>query len=139
MYVCQTYREDTMDHTDPRSVRSPKGAVTHLNVLYDGGPSREGVDDDWAGWSVAELEWYEMPTLATPGVGVAAPSCRRPGSSKSSRSRQQRSPRSRTAVSSVSLRNTASTSRPIPTLPFWFTYTKASPNFSLISYATSCW
>lgn len=52
-----------MGYQDPAQVRSPKGAVTHLRVLHDGG---EQLSDHplWEGWSIAELEWYETPTLA---------------------------------------------------------------------------
>ena len=52
-----------MGYQDPAGVRSPKGAVSHLRVLYDGG--EQGIAaTDWEGWSVAELEWYEEPVLA---------------------------------------------------------------------------
>ena len=44
-------------------MRSPKEAVTHLRVLYDGGEQTEA-SREWEGWSVAELEWYEEPVLA---------------------------------------------------------------------------
>jgi hypothetical protein len=52
-----------MGYQDPAQVRSPKGAVTHLRVLYDGG---EQLSDHtmWAGWSIVELEWFETPALA---------------------------------------------------------------------------
>jgi hypothetical protein len=51
-----------MSYQDPTQVRSPKGAVTHLRVVYDGG--EQTADLQWGGWSVAELEWYENPVLA---------------------------------------------------------------------------
>lgn len=51
-----------MTYQDPARVRSPKGAVTHLHVIYDGGEQTE--EFQWEGWSVAELEWYENPVLA---------------------------------------------------------------------------
>jgi hypothetical protein len=52
-----------MGYQDPAKVKSPKGAVTHLHVLYDGG--EQMLDHSpWEGWSVAELEWYEKPSLA---------------------------------------------------------------------------
>lgn len=51
-----------MGYQDPRQVRSPKGAVTHLHVIYDGG--EQTAEPQWQGWSVAELEWYENPVLA---------------------------------------------------------------------------
>ena len=52
-----------MGYQDPRLVKSPKGAVTHLRILYDGGEQTEA-SGEWGGWSVAELEWYEEPVLA---------------------------------------------------------------------------
>lgn len=51
-----------MGYQDPMQVRSPKGAVTHLHVVYDGG--EQTAEHQWDGWSVAELEWYENPVLA---------------------------------------------------------------------------
>jgi hypothetical protein len=51
-----------MSYQDPTQVRSPKGAVTHLHVIYDGG--EQTTHPGWEGWSVAELEWYENPVLA---------------------------------------------------------------------------
>ena len=62
-----------MSYQDPSLVKSPKGAITHLRVIYDGGEQTTDVGD-WAGWSVAELEWYEEPTMA----------CRWNGSSENS-------------------------------------------------------
>ncbi len=55
--------ERTLGYQDPSLVKSPKGAVSHLHVIYDGG---EQVADaaGWVGWSIAELEWYEEPTMA---------------------------------------------------------------------------
>jgi len=50
-------------YQSPQTVKSPKAAIRHLNVLYDGGEQTED-SGDWNGWSVAELEWYEYPTLA---------------------------------------------------------------------------
>jgi hypothetical protein len=52
-----------MGYQNPGHVKSPKGAVTHLRVLYDGGEQSAG-RRDWEGWSVAELEWHEEPVLA---------------------------------------------------------------------------
>ncbi len=52
-----------MGYQDPRLVKSPKGAVSHLRVLYDGG-EQTATNQEWEGWSVAELEWYEEPVLA---------------------------------------------------------------------------
>jgi len=52
-----------VSYQDPGVVKSPKGAVSHLHVIYDGGEQAADAGD-WAGWSVAELEWYEEPTLA---------------------------------------------------------------------------
>ena len=52
-----------MSYQDPSIVKSPKGAVSHLRVLYDGGEQASDAGD-WTGWSVAELEWLEEPTLA---------------------------------------------------------------------------
>jgi hypothetical protein len=52
-----------MSYQDPGQVKSPKGAVTHLKVIYDGG-AQGGSGDEWEGWSIAELEWHEQPTLA---------------------------------------------------------------------------
>ena len=46
----------------PQTVKSPKGAVTHLRVIHDGGPFGDG-DDPWSGWSAAEFEWHEEPAL----------------------------------------------------------------------------
>jgi hypothetical protein len=52
-----------VSYPDPGKVRSPKGAISHLHVVYDGG--EQTIDaGNWAGWSVAEFEWYEKPTLA---------------------------------------------------------------------------
>jgi len=51
-----------MSYQDPGQVRSPKGAVSHLHVIYDGG--EQTAESQWEGWSVAELEWYENPVLA---------------------------------------------------------------------------
>jgi hypothetical protein len=52
-----------VSYQNPTQVKSPKDAVRHLKVIYDGG---EQADDysEWEGWSVAELEWYEEPTMA---------------------------------------------------------------------------
>jgi len=52
-----------MGYQNPGQVKSPKGAVSHLRVLYDGG-EQSAAARDWEGWSVAELEWYEQPVLA---------------------------------------------------------------------------
>ncbi len=52
-----------LSYQDPSVVKSPKGAVSHLHVIYDGGEQLSDIGD-WAGWSIAELEWYEEPTLA---------------------------------------------------------------------------
>jgi hypothetical protein len=52
-----------MGYQNPAQVRSPKGAVTHLRVIYDGGEQSQA-SDEWSGWSVAELEWYEEPVMA---------------------------------------------------------------------------
>jgi hypothetical protein len=51
-----------MAYQDPRQVKSPKPAITHLKVLYDGG---EQVDSggEWSGWSVAGFEWFEVRVL----------------------------------------------------------------------------
>jgi hypothetical protein len=54
---------EKMGYQNPRLVKSPKGAVTHLRILYDGGEQTEAYGE-WEGWSIAELEWYEEPTLA---------------------------------------------------------------------------
>lgn len=55
--------EYVVSYQDPGTVKSPKGVITHLRVIYDGGEqTREA--GDWSGWSVAELEWHEEPTLA---------------------------------------------------------------------------
>jgi hypothetical protein len=55
--------EAHVGYQDPAQVKSPKGAVSHLRVLYDGGEQRDGAGG-WEGWSVAELEWFEEPVLA---------------------------------------------------------------------------
>jgi hypothetical protein len=52
-----------MSYQDPGVVKSPKGAISHLHVIYDGGEQTANAGD-WSGWSVAELEWYEEPTMA---------------------------------------------------------------------------
>ena len=52
-----------MGYQHPGSVKSPKGAVTHLRILYDGG-EQTATSGEWDGWSIAELEWYEEPTMA---------------------------------------------------------------------------
>jgi hypothetical protein len=52
-----------MGYQDPKQVKSPKGAVTHLRVIYDGG-EQTVLSSEWNGWSVAELEWYEEPVMA---------------------------------------------------------------------------
>jgi hypothetical protein len=52
-----------MGYQNPRQVKSPKGAVTHLRVIYDGG-EQTAAFGEWDGWSVAELEWYEEPVMA---------------------------------------------------------------------------
>jgi hypothetical protein len=59
-----------MGYQDPRFVKSPKGAVTHLRILYDGGEQLEDFRE-WEGWSIAELEWYEEPALACRWNGSA--------------------------------------------------------------------
>jgi len=51
-----------MGYQNPGYVKSPKGAVTHLRVLYDGGEQTGALE--WDGWSIAELEWHEKPVLA---------------------------------------------------------------------------
>jgi hypothetical protein len=51
-----------MSHQDPKTVKSPRAAVSHLKVVYDGGEQAEN-RTDWEGWSVAELEWHEEPVL----------------------------------------------------------------------------
>ncbi|MBV9554056.1 MAG: hypothetical protein JO032_14845, partial [Alphaproteobacteria bacterium] len=51
-----------MGYQNPTEVRSPKGAITHLRVIFDGG--EQTPESRWDGWSVAELEWYENPVLA---------------------------------------------------------------------------
>ena len=55
-------------HVDPRTVLSPKGAITNLQVIYDGGLLVEG--DPWSGWSLARLHWYGWPATATRWNGV---------------------------------------------------------------------
>ncbi|HWB48963.1 MAG TPA: hypothetical protein VG651_07625 [Stellaceae bacterium] len=52
-----------MTYQDPSLVKAPKGAITHLHVIYDGGEQTPGAGE-WSGWSVAELEWHEEPTMA---------------------------------------------------------------------------
>jgi hypothetical protein len=52
-----------MGYQDPRHVKSPRAAVTHLKVIYDGG-EQAVAGEDLSGWSIAELEWYEEPVLA---------------------------------------------------------------------------
>jgi len=52
-----------MGYQNPSSVKSPKGVVTHLRVIYDGGEQTE-TSGEWDGWSVAELEWHEEPVTA---------------------------------------------------------------------------
>ena len=59
-----------MAYQDPRLVKSPKGAVSHLRILYDGG-EQTAAYREWEGWSIAELEWYEEPTLACRWNGSA--------------------------------------------------------------------
>jgi hypothetical protein len=49
---------------NPRVVLSPKGAISDLVVLYDGGEQDYASNDAWRGWSIAELDWYETPRLA---------------------------------------------------------------------------
>jgi hypothetical protein len=51
-----------MGYQNPHQVKSPKGAVTHLHVLYDGGEQTGALE--WEGWSIAELEWFEEPVVA---------------------------------------------------------------------------
>lgn len=57
-----------MAYQDPRTVKSPKAGIRHLNVLYDGGEQvgegGHGYGGGWLGWSIAEFEWYEEPVLA---------------------------------------------------------------------------
>jgi hypothetical protein len=52
-----------MAYQDPKLVKSPKGAITHLRILWDGG-EQVSTSSDWGGWSIAELEWYEERTMA---------------------------------------------------------------------------
>jgi hypothetical protein len=53
------------EYQDPRLVKSPKYAVSHLDVRYDGGAQTADTDrPDWAGWSYARLEWCEEPAGA---------------------------------------------------------------------------
>jgi hypothetical protein len=60
-----------MGHQNPNQVKSPKGAVSHLRVIYDGGEQMAD-SSKWGGWSVAELEWYEEPTMACRWNGSTA-------------------------------------------------------------------
>jgi hypothetical protein len=60
-----------LGYQDPNLDKSPKGAITHLRVIYDGGEQMADADDDWSGWSIAELEWYEQPTLVCRWNGSA--------------------------------------------------------------------
>jgi hypothetical protein len=73
-----------LGYQDPNVVKSPKGAITHLHVVYDGG---EQVADAgaWSGWSIAELEWYEEATMA----------CRWNGSSENEQVSEIGNPQSR--------------------------------------------
>jgi hypothetical protein len=57
-------------YQNPNHVKSPKGAVSHLRVIYDGG-EQTGLSD-WHGWSIAELEWYEEPVLGCRWNGSTA-------------------------------------------------------------------
>ena len=52
-----------MGYQNPGQVKSPKGAVTHLRIIYDGGEQSEAFRE-WEGWAVAELEWHEEPVIA---------------------------------------------------------------------------
>ena len=61
-----------MGYQNPNQVKSPKGAVSHFRVIYDGG-EQTGLSA-WHGWSIAELEWYEEPVLACRWNGSTADS-----------------------------------------------------------------
>jgi hypothetical protein len=51
-----------MAYTNPLLVLSPQDAISNLKVLYDGGEQlSEG--NTWSGWSVAEFDWYQQPSL----------------------------------------------------------------------------
>jgi len=44
-----------MSYTDPNTVRSPKGSIKDLKVIYNGGENS---------WSLAEMKWDGSPVLA---------------------------------------------------------------------------
>src|SRR5277367_6648301 len=61
--------EPMMAYQNPNLVKSPKGAVTHLRVLWDGGEQLPA-SGNWGGWSIAEIgnpqsrgnaTWFILP------------------------------------------------------------------------------
>lgn len=44
-----------MDYIDPRTVLTPRGTITELAVIYDGGEH---------GWSLARMKWEGDPIIA---------------------------------------------------------------------------
>jgi hypothetical protein len=54
-------------YIDPALVTSPKGAISDLEIIHDGGEQQntEGMPDGWkVGWSLAKLKWHGSPTYA---------------------------------------------------------------------------
>jgi hypothetical protein len=54
-----------MAYMDPRMVLSPKGMVSDLRVLHDGGEQTQDNPDPWSGWSLAEFKWDGEPAMGT--------------------------------------------------------------------------
>jgi hypothetical protein len=44
-----------MNYTDPKTVLSPKGSITDLDVIHDGGENS---------WSLARMKWDGSPVIA---------------------------------------------------------------------------
>ena len=68
-----------MSYLDPKLVTSPKGAISDLEVLYDGKEQDvpiEGVESWQIGWSLAKLKWHGVEAHAmrwNAGTTVGAP------------------------------------------------------------------
>jgi hypothetical protein len=65
---------------DPKTVLSPKGLISNLSVLFDGGEWDEA-NPDWSGWSLGELIWDGDPAVGIrwngdPNAGVGNPQSR---------------------------------------------------------------
>jgi hypothetical protein len=60
---------------DPKTVTAPKGRLTNLKVVYDGGERQDG--HPLSGWSMAEYDWDDAPAIGIrwngEGDGIGLP------------------------------------------------------------------